>query len=106
MFITDLSPATKKAISVDPRLQEDRYLQIRPDLSPSKETLHAEFEAILNKYHNRTSTSPIIYSRIGVSKVLIQTKLLPQLHLKTLSPIFNRDGKFDQEQSSATGAMI
>ena len=87
MFITDLSPATKKAISVDPRLQEDRYLQIRPDLSLSKETLHAEFEAILNKYHNRTSTSPIIYSRIGVSKVLIQTKLLPQLILK-LFPLF------------------
>jgi hypothetical protein len=49
----DYPTARERAISVDPRLKQDCYLEIRLDLTRPKETLRAEFEAILNEHHDR-----------------------------------------------------
>ena len=54
----DCLTARERAISVEPQLQEDRYLEIRLDLTRPKEILRAEFEAILNKHHKPQPTPP------------------------------------------------
>jgi hypothetical protein len=56
----DYPTVKQRDISVDPRLKQDRYLEIRLDLTRSKERLRAEFEAILNENHDRVKRPPVL----------------------------------------------